>query len=183
MSGVTPLKRGTVSFRAHKEVFYFGYRLIALFPLDGVSVAGTHDLMGKNRARLKKWTTPLVAGGVALLFLVQTLVFVFSTNGRLAFSSGSAGASIVMAGEICHSKPEAGDKNPQQPIRHHNCALCSLGNCTHEADALVLTPAAVIILASLAEVGDTPEWFLSDSIPSLPVGWTSSWSSRAPPIV
>jgi hypothetical protein len=49
------------------------------------------------------FTRGFFVGGVACLFLLQALAFVFSSNGRIAFASGDGGASIAMAGEICHA--------------------------------------------------------------------------------
>jgi hypothetical protein len=140
--------------------------------------------MEKNRSNSRGTTFPLVTSGIALLFLVQTLAFVFSMNGRLAFSAGGAGASIAMAGEICHAKPDDGGETPAQPTHQHHCALCSIGKSAHELDVLALIPGVVIVivLASLSGDGGAPGWSLYDNLPSLPVGWTSSWSSRAPPL-
>jgi hypothetical protein len=137
--------------------------------------------MGKNRSTAGGTERALVTSVVALLFLVQTLAFILSPTGRIAFSSSAAGASIAMAGEICHINSDDSGKTPSQPSRHHHCALCTVGNCAHEADALSLTPSVAMALALPSRDEDAPGWPYADDLPSLPVGWTSSWSSRAPP--
>lgn len=137
--------------------------------------------MGENCSKSGRAARALGASGIALLFLVQTLAFILSPTGRIAFSFSAAGASIAMAGEICHASTDDGDKTPAQPIRHHQCALCTVGNSAHEADAMALTPSVAIVLALLSRDVSAPGWPHADDLPSLPVGWTSSWSSRAPP--
>lgn len=72
--------------------------------------------MGKNRSTGGRTVCARSASVVALLFLVQTLAFILSPNGRIAFSSSAAGASIAMAGEICHVNSDNGDKTqPNRP--------------------------------------------------------------------
>ncbi|MGO9768968.1 MAG: DUF2946 family protein [Roseiarcus sp.] len=114
-----------------------------------------------------------------MVFLAQTMAFVFSANGRIAFSSGDAGASIAMAGEICHAKPDDSGKSPAQPARHHYCTVCSIANNAPAVDAIALAAGVVIVFAPRSD--DAPTWFHRDYLSPLPVGWTSSWSSRAPP--
>ncbi len=149
--------------------------------LDGDAIWVRLRVMGKHRSKSGRAAHALGASGIALLFLVQTLAFILSPTGRIAFSSSAAGASIAMAGEICHANSDDGDKTQAQPARHHHCALCKVGNSAHEADAISLTPSVVIVLALLSRDGNAPGWPHAECLPSFPVGWTSSWSSRAPP--
>jgi hypothetical protein len=114
-----------------------------------------------------------------LLFLVQTLIFVFSSNGRLAFASGDAGASIVMAGEICHASSDDGGKAPAQPAHQHHCTLCT-ANHLHNAVYTVGILASVIALLT-PRSDEAPTRLIHDELAPPPLGWTSSWSSRAPP--
>lgn len=122
---------------------------------------------------------PIVAGAVACLFLLQTLAFVFSSNGRIAFSSGDVGASIAMAGEICQAKTDGG-KAPAHSSHSHHCALCSTGDRDHAVDAVALLATVIVVLAPHSN--DAPAWFVHDEPTPSPLGWASSWSSRAPPI-
>ena len=57
----------------------------------------------------------LLSSVVASLFLLQVVAFIFSLNGRVAFSSGEAGASITMAGENCRAMTDDEGKNLAQP--------------------------------------------------------------------
>ncbi|WP_442755626.1 DUF2946 family protein [Methylocystis sp. JAN1] len=120
----------------------------------------------------------LLSSVVAGLFLVQVLAFVVSSNGRVAFSSGDGGVSIAMAGEICGGKIDDGNRQPAQP-HHHHCALCSIGNYDDTVDAVADLAKVIIVLAPGSDAA--PTWFIHDELAPLPLGWTSSWSSRAPP--
>ncbi len=137
--------------------------------------------MGKHCSKWRGPACALVTSGIALAFLAQMLAFVFSPSGRLAFSNGDADASIAMAGEICHASSDDAGKAPAQPARHQHCALCSIGNHAHELDPVVLVASIVIVPAPGSGDGNARGWSLFDNLLSLPIGWTSSWSSRAPP--
>ena len=151
--------------------------------LDRNTIEVSHCVMGNHRPKVWGTAHALGTSVIALLFLVQTLAFILSSNGRIAFSSSAAGASIAMAGEICHINSDDSGKTPSQPSRHHHCALCTLGNCAHDADAIALTPSVVIVPVLPSQHGNVPGWPYADDLHSLPVGWTSSWSSRAPPAI
>ncbi len=149
--------------------------------LDGEPIKVTDYSMGIRRSKSRGTPCALITSGVALLFLVQMLAFIFSPNGRIAFSTSDAGASIAMAGEICHTSPSGEDETPPQPARHHHCTLCSIAYNSRTLDAIFLAASFVVMPAPRSGHGNAPSWSLSDNLPSLPVGWTSSWSSRAPP--
>jgi hypothetical protein len=121
----------------------------------------------------------LLAVAVLCLFLLQALAFVFSPNGRIAFSSGDAGVSIAMAGEMCHAKSDESGKAPAQPAHFHHCALCSIANNTQALDAVALAASVIAVLEPRS--GDAPAWFVTYEHSRPILGWTSCWSSRAPP--
>jgi hypothetical protein len=127
----------------------------------------------------RKPARAFIAGAVACLFLLQTLAFVFTSNGRIAFASGDAGASIAMAGEICQAKTDADGKTPAPHSHHHRCTLCSLGHRDQATDVVALLASVIAVLAPRPD--NTPAWFVHDEFTPFPPGWTSSWSSRAPP--
>ncbi len=136
--------------------------------------------MGKPCSKWWGMARALVAGGIALFFLVQTLAFVFSPNGRIAFSNGDAGASIAMAGEVCHAGSDDSGKTPAPNHKHHrHCALCAADNRHLALPAFVLIAAVVVFTAPRPDDAWAP--FSHDELTPLPLGWTSSWSSRAPP--
>ncbi len=123
------------------------------------------------------------AGSVACLFVLQALAFVFSSNGRVAFASGDGGASIAMAGEICHAAAHdgfGGDKAPSPDRRHRpHCALCVAGHRDLPLPAVGLIVAVIVFVAPLSD--EAPARFFPDDMAPPPLGWASSWSSRAPP--
>jgi len=135
--------------------------------------------MGIRRSKSKGTQCALITSAVALLFLLQTLAFVFSTSGRLAFSNGDAGASIAMAGEICHASSDDGGKAPAQPAHQHHCTLCT-ANHLHNAVYPVGILASVIAFLT-PQSDEAPARLILDELAPPPLGWTSSWSSRAPP--
>ncbi len=120
----------------------------------------------------------LFAGAVACLLFLQALAFVFSANGRIAFASGGVGASIVLASEICHAAPDGG-KAPAPHSHHHHCALCAIGKHQNAVDASVILASVIVMLTPRSN--DALAWFAHDELAPPPLGWTSSWSSRAPP--
>jgi hypothetical protein len=123
----------------------------------------------------------LLSSVVASLFLLQAVVFIFSSNGRVAFSNGEAGASIATAGEICRTRTDDGGEAPAQPSHHHHCAVCCIGR---HADAIgAVADLAQVLIGLTPRSGDAPAWFVHDELALRPLGWTSSWSSRAPPAI
>jgi hypothetical protein len=139
--------------------------------------------MVKIRLKARENSHSLLAGAVACLFLLQTLGIIFSANGRIVFSNGDGAASIIMADEVCHANSGDSGKTPAQQAGHHHCILCAIGNNDHDADAVALAASVVILPAPQSENGNARGWSLPDDLPSLPVGWSSSWSSRAPPSI
>ena len=137
--------------------------------------------MGKHGSKSGRTAFPLVASGIALFFLVQTLAFVFSPNGRIAFSNGDAGlSSIAMAGEICLANSDDGGKAPGPNHKHHrHCAVCAASNRDFPLPALALIAAVIVFNAPPSD--EAPPRFIHDELAPSPLGWTSSWSSRAPP--
>jgi hypothetical protein len=134
--------------------------------------------MGNVRLTGRKSAREFIAYAVVCLFLLQALAFVFSSNGRVAFASGDAGASIAMAGEICYVAPDGG-KAPAPHSHRHHCTLCSLAHQDKAMDVVAILATVMVVLSPRSN--DAPAWFVHDELTSSPLGWTSSWSSRAPP--
>jgi len=141
----------------------------------------TNCVMGKRGSKLRRTAFPLVTSGIALFFLVQTLAFVFSPNGRIAFTNGDAGvSSIAMAGDICRADSDDSGKAPWRNHQHHrHCAVCAVSNRDFPPPALALIAAIFVFIAPPSN--EAPARFSHDELAPPPLGWTSSWSSRAPP--
>ncbi|PWB83499.1 MAG: hypothetical protein C3F11_06280 [Methylocystaceae bacterium] len=123
----------------------------------------------------------MLAGAVAWLFLLQSLAFALSPSGRTVSSNDPQGAALSMVGEFCDVEAHADDKAPSQHHHHHQqCALCVADNRNLSLDDAVAFVATVIVLA-LPQSRATPAWVCRDESTPPPLGWTSSWSSRAPP--
>jgi hypothetical protein len=133
--------------------------------------------------RLGKPTTRKFARAVAAIgaacFFLQIFAFVFSSDSRLALLDGSGGVGIMMAGEFCSAASHSGDL-PKQHSRHHHCALCVAGNRDVSQDEVSTLVAMVIVLA-IPHSHERQAWIRRDELTPPPIGWTSSWSSRAPP--
>jgi hypothetical protein len=116
----------------------------------------------------------------ALSFAVQILAFVLSPNGRVAFATGAAGAALAMSGEFCMAPDSHGGGRPDRPAAHHHCAFCPIGDRDAGLVGACVVPAVLGPLPAMA-VGSAP--FFADAPRRRPPGWTSSWSSRAPPVL
>ena len=122
-----PLSLGdlsSVSFGSHHKIFHNPRLFSIMVPLTVMRSKAPNGVMGKQGSKSGRTTYSLVTSGIALFFLVQTLAFVFSPNGRIAFSNGGAGASsIAMAGEVCLANADDGGKAPKLESRRHSSAL------------------------------------------------------------
>ena len=180
-SGAGTCQRGNedVSFGQH-------YRNIGLNPAaapltDKKQITYRHA-MGKAGLNSGRSIRELIAVAVACLFLLQALGFVFSANGRFAFSNGGSGASIAMAGEICHDANLVDSGKPPSPNHkhHQNCAFCTAGTRSFPLPAVILIAVTVAMIAP--HLDEFREWIIDgEQTPLSALGWTSSWSSRAPP--
>ncbi len=155
-------------------------------PTPGVSIdvrlaQGESWRMANLLPKSQRIVRTLLSSVVASLFLLQVVAFIFSLNGRVAFSSGEAGASITMAGENCRAMTDDGGKAPAQPSHHHHCAVCCIGR--HDDAIGAVADLAQVIIGLTPRSGDAPAWFVHDELALRPLGWTSSWSSRAPPAI
>ena len=179
-----PLSLGdlsSVSFGSHHKIFHNPRLFSIMVPLTVMRSKAPNGVMGKQGSKSGRTTYSLVTSGIALFFLVQTLAFVFSPNGRIAFSNGGAGASsIAMAGEVCLANADDGGKAPKPNHQHHrHCAVCVASNRDFPLPASALIAAVVAFIPPPPD--EAPPRFSRDELAPPPLGWTSSWSSRAPP--
>jgi hypothetical protein len=88
--------------------------VLPILYIDGAFVHVENEKMMRLPPKQQRMVRALLSSVVASLFLLQALAFVFSSNGRIVFSSGETGASIAMAGEICRAKTDDGGKAPAE---------------------------------------------------------------------
>ncbi|WP_018266368.1 DUF2946 family protein [Methylosinus sp. LW4] len=124
---------------------------------------------------MRRWASRFAAAALACLLLSEALSFVITATRHAAVSNGD----VVAAAELCDARLDASGNPPAHPESEHGCALCIVCARDLTFDAVGLLASVVIVLAP--RPNDAPARFDSaDPAPS-PPGWTSSWSSRAPP--
>ncbi len=168
------LRFGCVAYATVKESLHSPLASTLTWGMSGLPIVGMATVWPLTRGTARGF----FAGAVACLLFLQALGFVFSSNGRIAFASGAVGSSIIMADEICHAAPDGG-KAPAPLSHHHHCALCAIGK--HHQAAYAVAILASVIVALAPRSNDAPARFVHDDLAPSPLGWTSSWSSRAPP--
>jgi len=120
-----------------------------------------------------------LSGVAVALVVLQLLTVVFPLQGVAAVSGAKVDASVTMAGKLC--RIDTGDDNaPAQSGPHHHCTLCSNGNYD---EAVAVADLAKVIFVFVPRSDEAPRWFVHDDPSPSPPGWTSSWSSRAPPVL
>jgi hypothetical protein len=80
---------------------------------------------------------------------------------------------------FCHS-----DSSTQQPSQgdKQGCAHCALcANNSSRNDPPAIAPLLVFIFLRYEDASSSPPYLSDDVQCTTPQGWTSSWSSRAPP--
>lgn len=168
------------AFRHHTTPAEGGIHPISSsFALDGHPLIVDGSAMAKLWPGLRRMARAPVTHGIVALFLLQTLAFVFSSNGRVVFAGADAGSSIAMAGEICQSMARGDGEPPARPTHHHHCTLCSAGGDGQAENVAAFLARVILVLAPRSDAA--PAWPLRNDAASFPTGWTSSWSSRAPP--
>jgi hypothetical protein len=151
----------------------------ACFGIDiGCARASDRDMavLRRNAQRLACGFAALALVCVALL---DILSFVIAARRHSAFSNGDVGASISVAGEYCASRLDNGGNRPAHPRHQRDCALCIVCDRDQTFDALALLASVIVVPAPPAQ--DAPARFDPGALAPSPLGWTSSWSSRAPP--
>jgi len=133
--------------------------------------------MRKVDLTARKSAAHFIAGAVACLFLLQSFAFIAS-NTEAASASGRLGAALSFTVDICGAD-HAGDKDRPDHHRPH-CALCITSNRDLSLSGAVALVATILVLA-LPQSDGVPAWIRRDDPTPAPVGWASSWSSRAPP--
>jgi hypothetical protein len=136
--------------------------------------------MGSRQTARRRSARAIFAGVVAYLLALQGYALAVSAAG-LSKADHLVGCSAATLGVDAADVEVAGDEGPSQGRREHSecCAFCAASG----RDALLLLlPLALVAIAVLAPVAKV---FVlrppRDNSAAKPVGWASSWSSRAPP--
>ena len=126
--------------------------------------------------RLRSPGQVIIAGIIACLIVLQGLVFAASP--ALAGRASHSVAASTIKGD-CDAL--GGDKGPAQRHLDHSqcCILCRAG--VRDFGPLFLSPLPVIVARSTPEPALYFGPFLNDAFDKHPIGWTTSWSSRASP--
>lgn len=134
-------------------------------------------------AVLQRNAQRLACGFAALalvcVILLDVLSFVIAAKRHSGFSNGDVGASTSVAGEYCDARLENGGKIPAHSGHRRSCILCIVCDRDQTFDALALLAGVIVVLAPRSY--DAPARFDAGDLAPSPLGWASSWSSRAPP--
>jgi hypothetical protein len=109
----------------------------------------------------------LVAGAAAFLFALQALAFV--------------GVAAARVGGVFVDETRCAGARDDAPIPRHDSDDHCLQCASREAPAPAVEPSKTQVFVPFSVFGSIrPEDAISPRAP--PLGWASSWSSRAPPI-
>jgi hypothetical protein len=133
-------------------------------------------IQAKQMSRARRDTTPprALRALVALLAVLPLLLQLLLAAAPLALAT-SASAEVAVAAPNC----EAQDHRPApagEGAHSHCCLLCE---CSARDSVAVI--GSFIVAEIGADAHATPIWPAADHPRRAPIGWTTSWSSRAPP--
>jgi hypothetical protein len=126
--------------------------------------------MGRKCAHSSFAARAIIASIVACLIALQALII---TGCPHHFASGHDGAGICTF--------HAGDKNPAHGHDDHSqcCLFCA---ASRQAASLLFLGALISVITYFTPAANvSPIRLFAGDFDGPPTGWTSSWSSRAPP--
>lgn len=113
-----------------------------------------------------------VALTVACLFVLQAIAIAAGP----AHAALDAGLDQSFA--YCSANSDANDSSaPAHHVHGEHCLICAAAEIVQPVRAIAFIALAVHAAPARAPLA----WRLRDESPPPPSGWTSSWSSRAPP--
>jgi hypothetical protein len=136
--------------------------------------------MESGQTARRRSARAIVAGVVACLLALQGFALAASA-GSLSRADRLVGCSAATLDIDAAGVAAAGDEGPSHGHREHYecCAFCAAGG----RDALLLL--LPLALVAIAVLGPVAQVFVlrapRDDSAAKPLGWASSWSSRAPP--
>ena len=134
------------------------------------------------------WTYRLPPARVVIAAVVASLIVLqgFALAASAAFAGSardpvSHSAAISAVGVHCDAP--RGDKAPAQGHCDHSqcCILCRADD--HSASSVIMVALLAVLIYSAPEASLSAAHFTKNDFVEHPIGWTSSWSSRAPPAV
>lgn len=121
----------------------------------------------------------LIACAVACFLFLHAWAPFLPSSGKLSLPESAPGAAISISGQFCDGDAHHGNDAPSQEHRQH-CVLCSVGARDIALYAAALIVTIVYLVLPRFEAGPLRARRGDDAAPP-PIGWISSWSSRAPP--
>lgn len=135
---------------------------------------------------MNSWARPrfcgraIIAGAIACLFLLKGLALAASP-GLMEIAHGGGGSIVDAAVVGKHCDAHGGEGAPLHGDHSHSqcCIFCAASGRDASFSVVAAFLATVIYLMPEAAVSTVR--FFTDDPDGRPIGWTSSWSSRAPP--
>jgi hypothetical protein len=136
--------------------------------------------MVPSRTRRQLPTRAIIAGVFAFLFVLQWLALAASP----AFAGkdrNGANHSFIVSTTDGYCSALGNDKGPAHGRHDHSqcCIFCKASGRDATFAIIAASICVAIYLPSKESVSLVP--FAEDDCSMRPIGWTSSWSSRAPP--
>jgi hypothetical protein len=125
------------------------------------------------------FSSPIVAGVLALIFALQSFVALGASAAHFARRGDEASIVISVQDVTCFVDAHGGNRLPAHEGDHAQCCvLCGARDLAGHALTNVAQMSGAI---SPQRFSATVSGWLREALVSPPTGWTSSWSSRAPP--
>ena len=121
----------------------------------------------------------LVSNGIVALFLAQAFAIVFAAGERADFASRHGGPALAATAPFCKAVTHDDGPAPTPADRRHHCDMCPAACGGSGAGAAVAPTRLVDMLPPEAKATTSPRLVRAPA--PFPPGWSSSWSSRAPP--
>lgn len=124
-------------------------------------------------------THAVVASVAATLIVLQGLVFAASVNAP--FAQKSHQTVVVSLSEYCGAQGGDGVPAPGRHDHSHCCFVCA--GSGRDASPLVMAALISVVIYSAPEAIASVVRLVVDEPDRRLIGWTSSWSARAPPLM
>ena len=141
-----------------------------------------------NRHMILGWTHRLPSARVVIAAVVVCLIVLqgFALAASPAFAGSArdpASHSVAISAVGGHCDAPRGDKAPAQGHCDHSqcCIFCRADG--RDASSVIMAALFTVLIYSAPEASLSAARFTKNDFVEHPIGWTSSWSSRAPPTI